>query len=82
MVIPLPVSEGNFGEFPEHVAGLAASFADVVRTAVLAKADHIVTANELSDIRAKWADLVACGQKMVAALTAEHEAGKPAHLRG
>lgn len=79
-VIPLHASPAGEGGL-ERLGQLAQEFADVIRTTGAALADGHVTANELKRVEREWADLVACGQGLIAHLAQAHAASKPRQLR-
>lgn len=79
-VIPLHASSVNEGGL-ERLGQLAQEFADVIRTSGAALADGAVTATELKRVEREWAELVACGQGLIAHLAQAHADAKPKHLR-
>lgn len=56
------------------VAALVREFADVVSAAAAADADGEISLNEMKDVRAQWAELVATGQQFMQHLEGKHEA--------
>lgn len=79
-VIPLHASAAAEGGL-ERLGQLAQEFADVVRTTGTALADGRVTVTELKRVEREWADLVACGQGLIAHLAQVNAEGRPKHLR-
>jgi hypothetical protein len=58
----------------EALAVLVREFADVVTAAATADADGEISVNEMREICAQWAELVATGQHFMQRLEAKHEA--------
>lgn len=79
-LIPLHAAAGADGGV-ERLGQLAQEFADVIRATGVALADGRVTPNELKRVEREWADLVACGQGLLAHLAQVHAEAKPKHLR-
>ena len=80
MVMPLPATPEGDGDM-QRLAELAGEFADVMKSTSEALSDGEITPNEMRRLDREWSELVACGQQMMSALHARHEAAKPAHER-
>ena len=73
MLVLLPSGhEGSDGVTGLALAQLMREFADLVTAATSADADGQISKNEMDDVRAKWAALVADGQGLMRHLDAKH----------
>ena len=73
MLVLLPAGQdGSDAVTGQALAQLMREFADLVTAATSADADGQISKNELADVRAKWAALVADGQGLMRHLDAKH----------
>lgn len=82
LVIPLPQEQGANGPTFKCLADAAHEFGLFMAEAAESLADGKVTSTELREVERKFGALVAKGQACVGSMSALHEAGKPAYLRG
>lgn len=75
MLVLLPRGHEHGDEITgQTVAELMRELADLVSTATQADADGQISSNEIAEIHAKWASLVADGQAFLRLMDAKHEA--------
>lgn len=77
LVLQLPSSLNGDSTSLERVSQLAKEFSDLVATVTAAKADGMVTANELALIERDGAEMMRATQGLLAHLRSVHEASVP-----